>query len=194
MGRRVNKIEKRALILNTSSQGKLQEFKRLFSKYGVILESRRIDLDEIEADPLTVVVHKASQLGEEILVEDTSLDIEGAQVGIQVRWLLEDLSKHIGRKAQWRALLAYQKGGLIHVFEGKVNGAIVQPRGKHGFGFDPYFLPEGSASTLAEAKPDKVNARAKAVEALLQNQPLALLPLITHWVGPYQEFRKRNGD
>ena len=120
----------------------------------------------------------------------SSAEIEGASIGVHVRWLLNYLSEHVGQKTQWRTLLAYQKDGLIYVFEGKINGTIVQPRGTHGFGFDPYFLPDGSILTLAEAKPDEVNARAKAVDALIQNQPLSIVHPITHWTGPWQEHQE----
>jgi XTP/dITP diphosphohydrolase len=173
-------------ILNTSNQDKMREFKRLFAKYKVSLGALHADLKEIDADPLTVVVHKASQLEEGILVEDTSLDVEGAFLGVNIRWLLEHLHQCVGRKAEWRTLLAHQKNGLIYVYEGKVTGTIVQPRGEGGFGFDPFFLPDNAHCTLAESKPDDVNARAKAVAALIQDSYLAILPPIADWDGPWQ--------
>lgn len=151
------------------------------------ITSTEIDLKEISADPLTVVVHKASQIGEEILVEDTSLDIEGAEVGINVRWLLDHLSSFVGRTASQRVLLAYLKEGLVYVYEAKVDGVIVMPRGNGGFGFDPVFLPNGSEQTLAQAKPFAVNARAKVVEAFVKGPPLVVTPAIRYWNGPWQE-------
>jgi XTP/dITP diphosphohydrolase len=175
------------LKLNTSNKGKLEEFQRLFAKYGITLDAQETDLPEIDADPVTVVVHKASQLQEGVIAEDTSLNIEGANVGINVRWLLENLPNHIGTKAEWRTLLAYKKGGLVYVFEGRVNGTIVQPRGTGGFGFDPFFLPDNAQQTLAESKPDSVNARAKAVEALVNGTPVAIFPPRASWTGPWQE-------
>ena len=174
-------------LLNTSSEGKRKEFQRLFALHGRQLEVQQIDLPEIDADPMSVVVHKASQLGEDILVEDTSLDIEGACVGVHIRWLLEHLDRYVGRRAQWRTLMAYQHKKQIYIFEGKVSGTIVCRRGENGFGFDPYFLPDGSTLTLAEAKPDAVNARAKAVEVLIQGRPIAIVPPMTRWDGPWQE-------
>lgn len=172
--------------LNTSNQGKLHEFEHLFAQYGALISATTFDLREIQADPMTVAIHKASQLGDGILIEDTSLDIEGADVGINVKWLLENLSKLEGRKALWRVLLAYQKDHLIHVYEGTISGTIVRPRGHHGFGFDPVFLPDDSNHTLAESKPDIVNARAKAVEALLTGIPTRISSPILHWDGDWQ--------
>ena len=173
-------------ILNTSNEGKMAEFRRLFNQYKIHLLQQNADLKEIDADPVAVVVYKASQMEEGVLVEDTSLDIEGANVGINIRWVLEHLSQHIGRKAEWRVLLAHQKQGKIYVYEGIVRGRIVEPRGEGGFGFDPFFIPEDSAYTLAESKPDKVNARAKAVEALIHDRPIKIESPMTLWNGPWQ--------
>lgn len=172
--------------INTSNSGKLQEFQRLFAAYGIQLLSTSIDLQEIVADPLSVVAHKASQLEEFVLVEDSSLEVEGAAVGIHVRWLLEHLEEYIGHKALWTVLLAYRQGKEVLIYKGEVQGKIVQARGTQGFGFDPVFLPLGATLTLAEAKPDAVNARAKAVEAFMKNERLTIVKTIDRWDGCWQ--------
>jgi inosine/xanthosine triphosphate pyrophosphatase family protein len=173
-------------VLNTSNQGKMAEFRRLFDQYKITLFQQSVDLREIDAGPVTVVVYKASQMNEGVLVEDTSLDVEGADIGINIRWVLGHLSKYIGRKAEWRVLLAHQKQGKVYVYEGTVKGRIVAPRGNGGFGFDPFFVPENSQYTLAESKPDEVNARAKAVEALVHDRPIKIESPMTLWKGPWQ--------
>lgn len=172
--------------LNTSNKGKLQEFQHLFEKYGVLLSSTQIDLNEVDADPITVVAHKASQLDEQILVEDTSLDVEGASVGINVRWMIDHLEDYIGKKAVWTVLLAYHQGDNVFIFKGEVKGTIVPSRGNGGFGFDPVFLPDASNQTLSEAKSDAVNARALAVDALMQNNVFTVVKAIHDWDGPWQ--------
>lgn len=172
--------------INTSNPGKLQEFQRLFAKYGVTLWSTSIDLREIASNPLSVIAHKASQLAEFVLVEDSSLEIEGATVGIHVRWLLDHLSEYIGRKAVWTVLLAYRQGHEVMVYKGEVQGTIVQARGEQGFGFDSVFLPDGSTLTMAESKPDQFNARALAVDALMKNEILTIVKTIDHWEGAWQ--------
>lgn len=172
--------------LNTSNPGKFEEFKRLFAKNGSVLETSHFDLKEIDADPIQVVAHKASQLGENIIVEDTSLDIEGASVGIHIRWLLDHLPEYAGRKAEWTVLLAFRQGNQILIYKGSISGTIVLPKGTAGFGFDPVFLPSGSTETLAESKPDSSNARAKAVEALLKGVVWTKHPMIENWEGPWQ--------
>ena len=76
-----------------------------------------------------------------VIVEDTSLDIEGEDVGINVKWALNDLHQYIGKKATHITLLATRIGPEVLVFEGKVEGTIVEPKGNlgKGFGFDNIF-------------------------------------------------------
>jgi XTP/dITP diphosphohydrolase len=61
------------------------------------------------------------------------------------------------RGAQFRCVLALaQRGKVKQVFEGIVRGRILEaPRGEHGFGYDPLFLPEGFDRTTAELSPDE---------------------------------------
>ena len=179
-------MKKTSWKLNTSNSGKSEEFKRLFAQQGSTLEISDYDLKEIDANPVTVVAHKASQLGEHVIVDDTCLDIEGAAVGIYVRWLLDHLTEYAGRKAEWTVLLAFRQDNQIYIYKGSISGIIVFPRGTAGFGFDPVFLPNGSTETLAESKPDLVNARAKAVESLLKGDVWVEHPLIENWNGPWQ--------
>lgn len=173
--------------LNTSNPNKAREFQRIFAQHGASLEISEVDLPEIDADELTVVVHKASQAGERVVVDDSTLDVEGAEVGIYVKWLVDHLPQYQGRKAVWTVLLAYREKGEVYVFEGKVKGTIVPPRGDNGFGFNPVFQPEGETQTLAQHKPDRVNARAIAVEALINGRPKVKMPVIDEWDGPWQK-------
>lgn len=172
--------------LNTSNLRKFEEFKRLFAQHGSDLESTHFDLEEIDADPIQVIAHKATQLDENVVVEDTSLDIEGASVGVNIRWLLDHLPEYKGRKAQWTVLLGLRQGNQIYIYKGNLTGTIVYPKGEGKFGFDPVFLPDGATQTLAESKPDKYNARAKAVEALIKGNVFTKHPLIEKWEGPWQ--------
>lgn len=175
--------------MNTSNLGKLKEYQRLFNQQNIGLIMTKIDLDEIEADPLTVILHKASQLEEGVIVEDTSLEVDGTDIGVNIRWLVDDLGKYLGRDATWTLFLAYRKNDNIYVFKGEVLGKIVEPQSTSGFGFDPYFQPNGTEKTLAEEKPDAFNARALAVKALTQEKPFIIQPAIYHWDGLWQEHK-----
>jgi XTP/dITP diphosphohydrolase len=61
-------------------------------------------------------------------------------------------------------------GGREHVSEAIVRGSLVrEPRGQHGFGYDPVFQPENSALTTAEMDPadkDRISHRGKALRGL----------------------------
>jgi XTP/dITP diphosphohydrolase len=170
------------LFINTSNPNKLAEFRRL----GLAgIETLTMDLREPDADPVTVIRSKASQMGPNVLVEDTSLDVEGADVGTNVKWLLGDLDRYIGKAATFRSLLGILRGGRVEVYVGEVPGKIVRPRGK-GFGFDPVFQPDGSEYTLAEEKLDSLNARAISVKAFLAGRPDKVLAPLPDWDGPWQ--------
>jgi XTP/dITP diphosphohydrolase len=63
--------------------------------------------------------------------------------------------------------------GDIKSFEGEVHGKLTfPPRGTHGFGYDPIFIPEGRDQTFGEIDPHVKNAmshRARAFEKLLHS-------------------------
>jgi XTP/dITP diphosphohydrolase len=75
------------------------------------------------------------------------------------------------RSARFRCVVALARSGrLLGTFEESVEGVIVDPaRGRHGFGYDPIFMPTGFQQTLAEMMPsakNKISHRAKAIAAL----------------------------
>jgi len=49
-----------------------------------------------------------------------------------------------------------RRGKFLDLFEGIVQGLIIhEPRGKHGFGYDPIFLIPEVGSTMAELEPEE---------------------------------------
>ena len=74
------------------------------------------------------------------------------------------------RKARFRTVIALISGGKEFLFEGIVEGRIInEKRGKEGFGYDPVFIPEGKERTFAEMALDEKNLishRARAFEKL----------------------------
>jgi hypothetical protein len=60
-------------------------------------------------------------------------------------------------------IVVVTRASLQQIYEGITEGTLVHPAGDSNFGFDPIFKPNGSDKTLAQDKPDSVNARAKAV-------------------------------
>ena len=107
----------------------------MFQGHNITLDRTSIDIKEIESDPFTVVAHKATQAGDHVLIEDTSLDIEGAEVGINIRWVMSNIEQYIGRKAVWTVLLGYKDGESIYIYKGVTNGHLVAPRVHSDFGY-----------------------------------------------------------
>jgi XTP/dITP diphosphohydrolase len=75
------------------------------------------------------------------------------------------------RSARFRCAIALaRRGELLGTFEGIVEGAIVErPRGLHGFGYDPIFVPSGFEKTFGELPSEVKNTishRAKAIRCL----------------------------
>ncbi len=89
--------------------------------------------------------------------------------------LLQELSEVAGdeRTARFRCtiVLVDGEGRELLVVEGACEGRIAfSPRGGHGFGYDPLFISDGYAQTMAELPPEKKNQishRAKAATKLV---------------------------
>jgi len=87
--------------------------------------------------------------------------------------LLADVSV-TQRRARFRCTVALVPvwsegdcGGACQLFEGTCEGRIgLAPRGEHGFGYDPLFVPEGMDRTFAElgeAEKNRLSHRARAL-------------------------------
>jgi XTP/dITP diphosphohydrolase len=76
------------------------------------------------------------------------------------------------RSARYRcALVAARDGIVLATGHGVVEGRILEaPRGSGGFGYDPYFMPEGEALSMAElqgARRMNLSHRGRALSDLL---------------------------
>src|SRR5207247_10114374 len=89
---------------------------------------------------------------------------------------IEKLLKQLGRvaapkdpgRARFRCVLALaRKGEVLGMFEGLVEGRIAdRPRGSHGFGYDPIFIPNGFQRIFGELEPEKKNQLCHMATAL----------------------------
>ena len=80
------------------------------------------------------------------------------------------LEGEANRRARFRTVISLLVGDEEHLFEGVVEGRIVEREsGAEGFGYDPLFVPDGCDRTFAEMSPDEKNAvshRGRAVRKL----------------------------
>ncbi len=85
--------------------------------------------------------------------------------------LLRELFGKTNRKARFRTVIALIRDGKEYLFEGIVDGQILEERqGDEGFGYDPVFLPDGYEKSFAQLSMTEKNAishRGRAVEKLL---------------------------
>lgn len=184
-----------SLKLFTSNEAKLQEY-RGFGLPG--LEALKgVDIKEVQGTELEVIQYKVLQLPEGTLAEDTSLEIEGAEVGVNIRYMLDNLSEYVGRGACFNVLIGKCDGDVLSVYHGSLHGTIVEPQevqaGYPVFGFDNCFAPDGGEGhtlyTLQVAGlKDEFSPRKKAIQAVLADDALARFTVsdIPAWTGAYQ--------
>jgi XTP/dITP diphosphohydrolase len=89
-----------------------------------------------------------------------------------IRKLLRLMNGQANRQARFRTVIALVLDGKRFLFEGIINGHILQmKRGKNGFGYDPVFQPDGHNQTFAEMTLDQKNNishRAIAIKKLTE--------------------------
>jgi XTP/dITP diphosphohydrolase len=85
--------------------------------------------------------------------------------------LLQMMEGVNNREARFRAVIALIINDNEYLFEGVINGHIIhEQRGRHGFGYDPVFVPEGHLKTFAEMPDSLKNTmshRARALEKMI---------------------------
>src|SRR5580658_1840408 len=91
---------------------------------------------------------------------------------------MEMVNERVGDAADRRAwfvaaLCLAWPDGHTETYVGRVNGTMIwPPRGTHGFGYDPMFLPEGGSETFAEMPSDikhGVSHRARAFDQAMRS-------------------------
>lgn len=173
------------LVVATRNRHKLAEIRALFDLPGLELVSA-LDFPEIpdveedgktfEENAVKKAVTLARATGYWALADDSGLEVEalgGAPgvysaryAGVPVSYpannakLLRELEGVKNRKARFRCVIALSSpSGVARTVEGHCEGRILhEPRGSHGFGYDPVFVPDGFDRTFAEMEPAAKNA------------------------------------
>lgn len=194
----------RRVVLATGNAGKAREFAALLAARNieVVLQSTlRIESAEetgstFAANALLKARHAARAAGLPALADDSGLEVDalGGRPGVwSARYagpgatdaannalLLQELRDIPSgqRGARYRCVIAYVRHAQDPaplIATGAWEGAIaLQPAGEGGFGYDPYFIPEGLAITAAQMTPAAKNAvshRGLALADLLRQLP-----------------------
>lgn len=140
----------------------------------------------LEGNALQKARYLHERTGLDCFADDTGLEVEalGGAPGVRSaryatdghdfeannRLLLDNLRGKENRRARFRTVIALILGGREHLFEGIVEGRIIdRETGGEGFGYDPLFVPDGCDRTFAQMSAAEKNAashRGRAVRKL----------------------------
>jgi XTP/dITP diphosphohydrolase len=187
-----------SIVAASHNEGKVRELAELFAPFGVeCIPASRLGLPEPEetgasfAENAAIKAEEAARASDMIaLADDSGLEVaalDGAPGIHSARWggPAKDFSLAMARvqreleakggadaRANFTCALALAAPkGRANVFEGKVFGTLsFPPRGTHGFGYDPIFVPDGYTQTFGEMAPELKNElshRMRAFEKLM---------------------------
>jgi XTP/dITP diphosphohydrolase len=194
--RRLSRGEK--IVIATHNAGKLREVAALLAPHGIeVIGAGALGLPEPEETETSflgnarIKAHAAARAaGMPALSDDSGFSVaalDGAPGVYTADWAMRpeggrdyalamgkvhDLAKHAVDRAAWFtcALVLAWPDGHEEGFEGKAEGAWVwPPRGAHGFGYDPMFVPQGRLETFGEMDPaekHRISHRAAAFALL----------------------------
>ena len=189
----------RKLLVASNNPGKLKEYADLLDRLPVTLtspvqEGLSLAVDESGATFAQNATLKARAYAEAsgllTLADDSGLEVdaldgapgvrsaryagEGASDEDRYRLLLRNLAgvPQGKRTARFRCVVAVATPqGKVHTAEGRCEGVIgFEPRGTHGFGYDPVFYLPDRGQTMAELPPtvkNRISHRGRAVQAAL---------------------------
>lgn len=186
------------LVVASGNAGKVREIVALLADLPVEVRSLSglppVAFPEEGLDYAANAIAKAravaEQLGEVALADDSGLEVEaldgrpgplsaryggpGLDDAARVARLLEELGDRPAAERRARFVChaaCATPDGRVEDAEGVCPGRILEaPRGEGGFGYDPVFLPDGHAVSMAElpaAVKDAISHRGRAIRRLL---------------------------
>jgi XTP/dITP diphosphohydrolase len=182
------------LIFATNNENKVTEVRAILNENFKILSLKEAGIDIDIPEPYNSLEENACEKARVIyqltqqncFAEDTGLEVESlnGEPGVKsaryageersfeknIDKVLSKLKNKKNRQAQFRTIVCLIENGKEKIFEGTCKGTIIaQRRGDSGFGYDPIFIPEGSAKTFAEmslAEKNIFSHRKKAIQKL----------------------------
>lgn len=181
------------IVLATQNAHKIEEMTQILGNTAEVLSLSAFPLDHelpetgetLRENALEKARYVAQKFGVNCLADDTGLEVDalnGAPGVYSARYageeknpaknmekLLHELQGQTNRKARFKTVLALILDGREYLFEGAVEGVILQERqGEKGFGYDPVFLPDGFSQSFAEMDPTQKNEISHRGRALQQ--------------------------
>lgn len=182
------------ILFATNNAHKLTEVQAVLGDSYTLVTPRDCGVTEeipetqptLEGNALQKARYLYERTGLDCFADDTSLEVEalGGAPGVHSaryatdghdfaannRLLLQNLAGEENRRARFRTVVALILGGREYLFEGVVEGQIIdRETGHEGFGYDPLFRPDGYDRTFAQMTTEEKNAvshRARAVRKL----------------------------
>jgi len=182
------------LVFATNNPNKLREINHILGDSFQLLSLRDLNIeDDIPENEPTLegnALHKARYINRlvslDVFADDTGLEIdalngrpgvhsarfagEAKDSNANIDKVLALLGPETDRRARFRTVIALIINGEEFLFEGKVEGNILnEKRGIEGFGYDPVFVPEGENRTFAQmslSEKNLISHRARAFEKL----------------------------
>lgn len=186
------------LVVASHNTGKITEFERILSAWWRIQPQATLGVTAIPETGLSFIEnamlkarHACRETGKAALADDSGLVVpalggapglysarySGAGDAANNALLLQNMRAFPGerREAFYIAVLVLMHGPedpAPIVTEGRWYGHIADaPRGRHGFGYDPLFIPQGEtrhAAELTHEEKDRMSHRGMAVTQLLK--------------------------
>lgn len=185
----------RRVIIATNNHHKVGEIRPLLQKDIELVTLKEIgysdelaeDQDTLEGNSFQKADFIHQHFKADCFADDSGLEVDalnGAPGVFSARYagpqrndsdnivrLLEEMKSIVNRRAQFRCVITMIDQSGTHVFEGILEGSILQEqRGGAGFGYDPVFLPNGESSALAEMtleEKNRISHRGIAVRKLI---------------------------
>jgi XTP/dITP diphosphohydrolase len=192
---------KKKLLIATTNPGKLAEYRALLAELPIELtslteEGINLEVEEtgssFEENAVLKARTYAQASGLPTLADDSGLEVmaldgepgirssryagPGASDADRHRLLLKKLEgvPWEQRQARFRCVIAIASPqGALYTVEGRVTGRITfEPRGEHGFGYDPVFYLPKYGKTMAELEPELKNRVSHRADAARKAIPI----------------------
>ncbi|HEV2316875.1 MAG TPA: non-canonical purine NTP pyrophosphatase [Thermoplasmata archaeon] len=170
----------RPVTVVTSNPHKYDEIRAVLESYGLAVRHISLRLREPQAESLEEVVREklgaVPRRAGYVVVDDSGVFLRGlggfpgvysayAYRTIGLAGVLRLVAGR-DRRATFRTVAGVRSGSQVWLCTGEVKGTIApRPRGRHGFGYDPIFIPRGERRTLAErtrSEKNRVSHRGRA--------------------------------